>query len=114
MNDKLYNILNTYAITKQNTNTDGKYGTHMPYVFYDKDNKKKLLFDVLINNCWKLHIYDFESNEILQMSTPSSNEINTNECNPTIYIDNKGKYVLSYMHAPFDTGVRTTMIRNWY
>jgi hypothetical protein len=30
------------------------------------------------------------------------------------YIDNKGKYVLSYMHAPFDTGVRTTMIRNWY
>ncbi len=94
-----FDDLNNFAKTKNN-NIRNEYGTHMPYLFYDKENNKKLLFDVKINNVWKLHIYDFATREIKQVKTPTSKTEEMNECNPNIYIDNKKNYILSYVAAP--------------
>ena len=104
------NILLQYSKQFQTSNLKNKYGTHMPFIYYTKENRKILFFDILINNVWKLHLYDFELNKIIQINTPSKNEKNINECNPNVYIDKNNNYILSYIYAPTINGYRSLVI----
>lgn len=83
--------------SKKLSGVNTRSGINDPYIFYDNENNKKLLFNVKVNNSWKLHIYDFNTRKIEQVSTITSDIENIDECNPTIYINNKNNYILSYV-----------------
>jgi hypothetical protein len=63
---------------------------------------------------------NFETNKIFRVNTETCTNYSINECNPTIYWDNKiKKYVLSYVSAPAYSGFRTAItgyssdLENW-
>ena len=52
--------------------------THMPFVFYDKNNKKCLLFDIKCGLSW--HLFCFQNDELFKINTPNVNTY-ISECN---------------------------------
>ncbi|MBO5142089.1 MAG: hypothetical protein J6J11_03490 [Treponema sp.] len=66
--------------------------THMPFVFYDKNNKKCLLFDIKCGLSW--HLFCFQNDELFKINTPNVNTY-ISECNGMVYFKN-GLYHLTY------------------
>jgi hypothetical protein len=90
-----------FSKTFSKTNKNGIYGSHMPYIFYDLENTPCFLFDVMVNDVWKMYLYNFATEKIIKIPTPTAENITINECNPSIYFDNEMKrFVLSYISAP--------------
>lgn len=71
--------------------------THMPFVFYDKDGNRCLLFDVKNGIQWKL--YCFQNGKIFKVNTPSANKMSS-ECNGMVYYED-GLYHLTYTFNDF-------------
>lgn len=66
---------------------------HMPYIYY-VNNKPVLLFDIKINNYWK--IFKYNNDTIIKIDTPTKDfNNNTNQCNPFI-IKNNNKWLFQY------------------
>jgi hypothetical protein len=95
------NILNEYAKANCGRAEKCNWGTHMPYEFYSLDNNLMMLFCVKINGYWKLHLYNSETGEITRFI--KSDLMRCNECNPTVFINNKKQYVVSYIENPDGT-----------
>ncbi len=87
------------------------YGkTHMPYIFYDKDNNKCLLFDIKFGNMWKLYCY--QNDELFKINTPSENEYAA-ECNGfTYYNKSTKKYYITYIFNNYKTNIRQVIFGN--
>lgn len=96
--------INDYAKSCSNRNRRFNWGTHMPYVFYDLLNTQCLLFDVLLNNVWKLHIYNPLTGIIEQLNTPTKDDYTINECNPVCIIENN-EYILTYTYGPISNRI---------
>lgn len=66
--------------------------THMPFVFYEKNGSRSMLFDIRFGQLWKLYCY--QNGEIFKIDTPSKDEFSS-ECNGMLY-KKDGLYHISY------------------
>ena len=84
-----------------NKNMFGK--THMPFIFYDKNDKKSLLFDVRHLLGWQLYCY--QNNKIFKIKTKKLHS-DISECNGMVYYKD-GLYHLTYTCNDMTTSKRS-------